>query len=98
MGHVLWPLIVITLGLYLIFNNSDHKDIKSSIDEAFPPGRKLYKSRNDKRIAGVCGGIGIYFNTDSNIIRIFWVMATLGSFGFGLLAYFLLAIFLTDAE
>lgn len=98
MGHFFWPLLIILLGFYLFFNQSSNKDIKSSIDEAFPPGQKLYTSQSDRRIAGVCGGIGEYFGTDANIIRIFWVMATLGSFGFGILAYFLLAVFLPDAE
>jgi len=98
MGSVLWPLLVIGLGLYLFFNQSKDKDVRSSINEAFPEGKKLYKSGSDKRVAGVCGGIAAYFNTDSNIIRIFWAMATLGSFGFGVLAYLGLAVYLTEAE
>ena len=98
MGSALWPLLVILLGLYLFFNQSEKKDYKSQIDEVFPPGQKLYKSSSDRRIAGVCGGIGEYFQIDSNIIRIFWVMATLGSFGFGILAYLALAIFLEESE
>ncbi len=98
MGSVLWPLLVIALGLYLFFNQSGKTDLKSSIDEVFPQGRRLYKSRTDRRIAGVCGGIGEYFDVDSNLIRIFWVMATLGSFGFGILMYLVLAVFLTDDD
>jgi phage shock protein C len=96
MGSVLWPLIVILLGLYLFFNTSTKKNTGSPIDEVFPDGKKLYRSSKDSRVAGVCGGIGEYFGIDSNIIRIFWVMATIGSFGFGLLAYFMLAIFLPE--
>jgi phage shock protein C len=96
MGHVLWPLLVIGLGLYLYFNQSE--DSKSSLDGIFPPGKKLYKSRSDRKISGVCGGIGQYFDFDSNIIRIFWAVATLGSFGFGILAYAALAIFLDESD
>ncbi len=98
MGSVLWPLLVIVLGLYLFFNQSNKTDIRSSIDEVFPQGKKLHRSRSDRRIAGICGGIGIYFKVDSNLIRIFWVMATLGSFGFGVLAYLILAVYLTEVE
>jgi len=98
MGSVLWPLLVILLGLYLFFNGSGQKDYKSHLEEVFPPGQRLYKSASDRRIAGICGGIGQFFNIDSNIIRIFWVMATLGSFGFGILAYLGLAIFLEESE
>src|SRR3990167_1575365 len=36
--------------------------------------RKLYRSRKDKRIAGICGGLGSYFRCDSNIIRLIFVI------------------------
>ncbi len=98
MGSVLWPLLVIGLGLYLFFNRSSESEVKASLNDVFPNGRKLYKSRTDARIAGVCGGIGAYFDIDSNFIRIFWALATLGSFGFGVLAYLGLAVFLTEAD
>ncbi len=32
--------------------------------------KRLYRSRRDRRIAGICGGLGEYFNIDSNIIRL----------------------------
>ncbi len=98
MGSVVWSVLVIGLGLYLFFNRSDQVDLKASVNQVFPEGKKLYRSRGDKRLAGVCGGIGAYFKVDSNIIRIFWTLATLGSFGFGVLAYLILAIYLTEAE
>lgn len=97
MSSVFWPLLVIVLGLYLFFGQGGG-DYKSQISEVFPPGKKLCKSVADRKISGICGGIGEYFNIDSNIIRIFWVMATLGSFGFGVLAYLVLALFLEDGE
>ena len=96
MGHVLWPVLIIGLGLYLYFNHAD--ETKSSLDGIFPPGKKLYKSRSDRKISGVCGGIGQYLDFDSNIIRIFWAVATLGSFGLGVLAYAALAIFLSESD
>ena len=48
--------------------------------------KKLYRSRNDKIIAGVCGGIGKHFNIDPNIVRVIWAVSVLGM-GFGILAY-----------
>lgn len=54
--------------------------------------RKLRRSRNDKILAGVCGGIGEYFNIDSTIVRLaFVLMAFMG--GFGMVAY-IVAIFI----
>ncbi|MCF7824375.1 MAG: PspC domain-containing protein [Candidatus Marinimicrobia bacterium] len=96
MSSILWPILVIALGLFLFLRNPDSKGLKESVEEVFPPGKKLLRSGTDKRVAGVCGGIGAYFGIDSNIIRIFWVMATLGSFGLGVLAYLILAIYLDE--
>ena len=53
--------------------------------------KKLYKSANDKVLAGVCGGIGEYFAVDSVIIRLLWVVFTLMG-GAGLVAYIIAAI------
>jgi phage shock protein C len=49
--------------------------------------KKLYLSYTDKKIGGVCGGIGEYFDKDPTLIRILFIMAILFSFGFGILAY-----------
>ncbi len=97
MSSVLWPLLIIVLGLYLFFSESS--DQRSTVvNDVFPEGKKLLRSRSDRKISGVCGGIGAYFNIDSNIIRILWTVATLGSFGFGVFAYFVLAMFLNESE
>jgi phage shock protein C len=53
--------------------------------------KKLYRSSNDKVLAGVCGGIGEYFVVDSVIIRLLWVVFTLMG-GAGLIAYIIAAI------
>jgi phage shock protein C len=50
--------------------------------------RRLYLSDTDKKIGGVCGGIGEYFNIDPTLVRIGWVIFTL-IWGIGLLAYFI---------
>jgi phage shock protein C len=52
-----------------------------------PPVRRLYRSRKDRIIAGVCGGIGEYFAVDPNIIRIIWLLV--GLTGTGIVAYIL---------
>lgn len=38
--------------------------------------KKLYLSK-DKKISGVCGGIGEYFEIDSSIIRLAWIVFTI---------------------
>ena len=48
--------------------------------------RKLYRSRTNRKVAGVCGGLAQYFNTDATVIRVlFVILAVLG--GGGLLIY-----------
>lgn len=51
--------------------------------------KRLYRSREDANIAGVCGGLAEYFNVDSTLIRIIFVLATLLG-GPGLIIYIVL--------
>lgn len=48
--------------------------------------KKLYRSKKDRKIAGVCGGLGEYFDIDPTIIRLIW-LAMLFAVGSGVLAY-----------
>jgi len=45
--------------------------------------RKLYRSRTDRKLAGVCGGLAEYFGrTDTTVVRVaFVVLALLGGAG-----------------
>jgi phage shock protein C len=53
--------------------------------------RKLYRSKTDRKVAGVCGGLAQYFNIDPTLIRVlFVVLAILG--GSGLVLYLALWI------
>lgn len=53
--------------------------------------KKLYKSNDDKKIDGVCGGIAEYLNVDSTVIRLLWVIGTVFA-GAGILAYIAAAL------
>ena len=57
--------------------------------------RKLYKSTADKKVCGVCGGIAEYFDIDSTIVRLAWVLFTaLG--GSGVIAYIVAALVMPE--
>ncbi len=58
--------------------------------------KKLVKSSTNRMICGVCGGIGEYFNVDPTLIRLIWVILTIGPFGLGLLAYILAAVIMPE--
>lgn len=57
--------------------------------------KKLYRSKRQRMICGVCGGIAEYFNIDPTIIRLVWVLFVLTG-GSGLLIYFIAAIIIPD--
>ena len=52
-----------------------------------PPVRKLYRSRTNRMLAGVCGGLAEYSNVDPTIVRILAVVATVLSGGLAVLGY-----------
>ena len=53
--------------------------------------RKLYRSEKNRLIAGVCGGLADYFNTDPVIVRLIFVLFAFVS-GLGIIAYIVLWI------
>ncbi len=53
--------------------------------------KRLYRSRTDRMIWGVCGGLAKYFDIDPTIIRIIFVVLIFAN-GLGILAYIILAI------
>lgn len=59
--------------------------------------KKLTKSRNDRMLTGVCGGIAEYFGIDATIIRVIFALLVLSG-GTGLLIYILLAVVMPERE
>jgi phage shock protein PspC (stress-responsive transcriptional regulator) len=55
------------------------------------PRKRLVRSINDKKIAGVAAGLADYFDLDPTIIRLVWLLAALFA-GTGVLAYIILWI------
>ena len=57
--------------------------------------KKLYRSRNDRVLAGICGGLGKFLNLDATVIRLLTViLCVLG--GSGLLIYILAAFIIPE--
>ena len=59
--------------------------------------KKLYRSRTDKKIAGVCGGLVKYLNLnlDATVLRLIWAIVCLFA-GVGLLAYIICALVIPE--
>lgn len=60
---------------------------------------KLYRSRTNKMLAGVCGGLGEYLNLDATLVRLFFVLLGIASMGgVALMAYMILWVVLPYPE
>jgi phage shock protein C len=57
--------------------------------------KKLYKSRTNKQVSGVCGGLADYFKVDATLIRLAWVIFGCCG-GAGLVAYIICAVIVPD--
>lgn len=71
--------------------------IVNSKDGGIKTTGRLHKSVKDKKVAGVCGGIAEYLNTDPTIIRLVFALLALG-WGSGVLAYIVCALVLPDGD
>ena len=59
--------------------------------------KKLMKSRTDRKISGVCGGIAEFFDVDVTVVRLLWVLFTFMG-GSGIIAYIICALFMPEGE
>jgi phage shock protein PspC (stress-responsive transcriptional regulator) len=57
--------------------------------------KRIYRSRTDRVIGGVCSGIGNYFGMDPVLIRVLWAVAFFVG-GAGLLAYIIAWIIIPE--
>lgn len=58
--------------------------------------KKLYRSRDNRMIAGVCGGLADYFKVDPTVMRLIAVLLLVFTGGTALLAYILLWILVPE--
>jgi len=59
--------------------------------------KRLYRSEHDRQIAGVCGGLAEYFNIDSSLVRLVFLLLFIFG-GNGLLIYLLLWWIMPDEQ
>ena len=59
--------------------------------------RVLRRSGGDRVIGGVCGGVGRYFDVDSTLVRLGWILFTLAG-GSGVLGYLLAWMVMPDED
>jgi len=77
-----WPLALVGLGVVLIVRR-DAMRSPGSLE-----GRRLYRSRTDRMVGGVLGGLAVYLGMEATLLRIiFALLAVVSGFGPGIIAY-----------
>ena len=102
---VVLPVLLILAGVAFLFggrnwlsgapvSSDPSPGPESPAAEQFSPAlrARLFKSRTERKVFGVCGGIAVYFNADPTIVRLLFIIASFASFGFMLLLYVIMAI------
>ncbi len=89
---LLWIIIIIFLNifgviLYYVFAKKMGENMKKNV-------KRLYRSKKNRVIAGVCGGLGDYFDVDPTLIRLIWVLFMFT--GAGILAYIIAWIIMPE--
>ncbi len=63
------------------------------------PPRRITRSRDDRMVAGVCGGVARYFGWDPTLVRVLYVVASVVSAAFpGILVYIVLWIVMPEGD
>ncbi len=60
--------------------------------------RKLYRSRKNRMLCGVCGGLGDFFGIDPTIVRLLVAILACSSLGTGVLVYFVAAFVIPEED
>ena len=58
---------------------------------------RLYRSRDDRMLAGVAGGVAERLDADPSIIRIVWALLVILTGGLALIVYIVMAVVVPDA-
>lgn len=104
---IMLPILFIIIGVFFIYIHASKKthpvsppDLGTSeIVFSEPPRvKELRRSKSNRKLFGVCGGIAKYFDIDPTIVRFIFVALVLISFGWGLLIYIILGIVMPEEK
>ncbi|MCU0452669.1 MAG: PspC domain-containing protein [Bacteroidetes bacterium] len=91
------PALLIAGGSYLIFRRREERAgaeaVEAGVHEPAAHAKRFQKSRTDRKVFGVCGGMATYFDVDPTLVRLAVAGVTLAAPPFGVIGYLALAIF-----
>lgn len=104
--EIVFPIILIIVGLWIMYAKSrttveqpsSPLQGESTMEPAQPRIKELRRSVTDRKLFGVCGGIAKYFDVDPTVVRILYIILSIGSLGWGLLLYIILTIIMPEEK
>lgn len=107
-GSVFLPILMIAAGVFVMMNLRAKAERETMAAAAPPDGsvpgsgpapvRELRRSIRNRKLFGVCGGLGDYFGVDPTIVRLVFVALVVASFGWVLLIYIALGILMPEEK
>ena len=96
-----WPLLLIGIGYMLLKgrNNALRMRFSEMRTGSAATAREqipFRRSRSDRMVLGVCGGLSDKLGFDANLIRLGWVVLTLASMGLGVFIYLVLGLIVPE--
>lgn len=87
-NDIVFPFVSMALGIILL-----RKNVAVFSEPGFQTPDSFSRSRTDRKIMGVCGGLSKYLNVDSSALRIIFILATLLTFGIFSIVYIYFSLF-----
>lgn len=88
-----FPVFLIILGSLLVyFSVSKIRSGRNEMSTNSTEPKRLFRVMRERMIAGVCSGLGHYFNLDPVLVRVLFIISVFVSFGATLLVYLVLAL------
>ena len=93
MNRIGWPLVLVAVGLLLVTRGR-----RTTMEATNTDARRLYRSRTDRKIAGVLGGAAVYLGVDATLLRVLYAVLTLMTAFWAGIAIYVIAMILVPEE
>jgi phage shock protein PspC (stress-responsive transcriptional regulator) len=104
-----WPAVLVAVGLAILRHNRSQRSLAADLQARLPDaetvkqtlkgGRQrlpLKRSRENRILLGVCGGLARTLKLDVTVVRLLWALFALGSLGTGVIVYVIAALVMPE--